>query len=125
MDGSRARGSSHYDTVHRTVKKIRVRLDDDVVRDLDELAADLRLVRSDIARQALGRGMKCLRMDRALERYLHQEFTLCRAAEYAGLSIYEMSEEAAKRSIPYFRYPADELARDADAARGWREARTA
>ena len=56
MDGSRARGSSHYDTVHRTVKKIRVRLDDDVVRDLDELAADLRLVRSDIARQALGRG---------------------------------------------------------------------
>ena len=37
--------------------------------------------------------MKRIRMDRALERYLRQEFTLCSAAEYAGVSIYEVSEK--------------------------------
>lgn len=105
------------------MKNIQIRLDDEIVRDLDELADELRLVRSDLARQALGRGVKRIRMERALERYLHHEFTLCRAAEYAGASIYEMSEEAAKRGILFFRYPPSELASDVEAARRWRKVR--
>jgi len=105
------------------VKNIQIRLDDGVVRDLDELADDLRLVRSDVARQALGRGVERIRVERALERYLHHEYTLCRAAEYAGVSIYEMSEEAAKRGIPFFRYPPSELESDVETARRWRKDR--
>ncbi len=101
------------------MKNIQVRLDDDLVEEIDELAADLRLLRSDVARRAVDEGLRRLRMERALDRYLHGKFSLGGAAAYAGVSIYEMVDEAAKRGIPYFRYSTEELERDAKRASKW------
>ena len=101
------------------MKNVQVRLDDDLVEEIDELAEDLRLLRSDVTRRAVGEGLRRLRMERALENYLHGKVSLCRAAEYAGVSIYEMVDEAAKRGIPYFRYSPDELEQDARRASKW------
>ena len=84
---------------------------------MDELAEETNLVRSEVARQALRTGMKRLRLERALMKHLNHEFTLARAAEYAGVGIFEMSQVAAERGIPHFRYPAHELERDAAVAR--------
>ena len=101
------------------MKNLQVRLDDDLVEDLDELAEDLRLLRSDVARRAIDEGLRRLRMERALEKYLHGKFSLGGAATYAGVSIYEMVDEASRRGIPYFRYSAEELERDAKRASKW------
>lgn len=108
-----------YNTLQRTMASriLQVRLEEEDLRLLDELARETDLVRSEVTRQALRTGMKRLRMERALMKYLGHEFTLARAAEYAGVGIFEMSQVAADRGIPYFRYPAEEFERDAEVAR--------
>lgn len=98
-------------------KNLQVRLDPDDLKELDELAGDLDLVRSEVARKALREGVRRLRLEKALIRYLNHEFTLARAAEYAGVGIYEMSQVASDRGIPYFRYGPGELERDTAVAR--------
>ncbi|HKZ64062.1 MAG TPA: UPF0175 family protein [Thermoplasmata archaeon] len=98
-------------------RNLQVRLEEEDLLQMDELAEETNLVRSEVARQALRTGMKRLRLERALMKHLNHEFTLARAAEYAGVGIFEMSQVAAERGIPYFRYPAHELERDAAVAR--------
>ena len=98
------------------MKNLQVRVDEEDLRNLDDLAEDLSSSRSDVARSALREGVKRLRVERALTRYLNHEFTLSRAAEYTGLGIYEMSQLAADRGIPFFRYSVEELERDSSRA---------
>ena len=98
-------------------RNLQVRVEREDLQDLEELAEDLDLVRSEVARKALREGVKRLRVERALARYLDHDFTLARAAEYAGLGIFEMSQVAAERGIPFFRYGPEEMERDAAAAR--------
>lgn len=95
---------------------LQVRLGEADAEGLDELARELGLTRSEAARRALAEGMKRLRMERALGRYLEGEITLSRAAEDAGVTIGEMADVAAERGIPYFRYPPEELRRDLNRA---------
>jgi len=67
------------------MKNLQVRVDEDEIEDLDELAQEMRLSRSEIARSALRAGVRRLRTEKALARYLNLEFTLSRAAQYAGV----------------------------------------
>ncbi len=101
------------------MKNLQVRVDEEEVGDLDRLADDMRLSRSEVARTALREGVRKLRMERALGRYLNLEFSLSRAASYAGVTIREMAEAASDRGIPFFRYSLDELRRDRERAAGW------
>ncbi len=101
------------------MKNLQVRVDDEEIEDLDNLAEEMRLTRSELARSALREGVRKLRMEKSLGRYLNQEFTLSRAARYAGVTIHEMAEHAAARGIPFFRTSLDELRRDRERARAW------
>ncbi len=101
------------------MKNLQVRVDDDEIDDLDELAEEMRLSRSELARSALREGVRRLRAEKALARYLKQEFTLSRAARYAGVTIREMAELAASGGIPFFRTSVDDLRRDRERARAW------
>ncbi len=101
------------------MKNLQVRVDDEEIEDLDELAKEMRLSRSELARSALREGVRRLRKEKALARYLNLEFTLSRAAAYAGVTIHEMAELAAARGIPFFRYSLEELRRDRERARAW------
>jgi predicted HTH domain antitoxin len=92
---------------------IQVRLPDDDADDLDALATDLHASRSETARNALSEGMRVLRTRRALERYVEGDYSLERAAEYAGIGLAALAAEAARRGLPYMRYPPDEVAGDA------------
>ncbi len=60
-----------------------------------------------------------MRAERALARYLNFEFTLSRAAQYAGVAIYEMAEAAHARGIPFFRYSLEQLRRDRERTEKW------
>jgi len=101
------------------MKNLQVRVDEDEVGEIDRLADDLNLSRSEAARSALREGMRKLQMDRALARYLNLEFTLSRAAQYARVTIHEMARAASERGIPFFRYSIEELRRDRERARKW------
>jgi predicted HTH domain antitoxin len=101
------------------MKNLQVRVDDEEIDDLDELAEEMKLSRSELARSALREGVRRLRAEKALARYLDLEFTLSRAAYYAGVTIREMAELAAARGIPFFRYSLDELRRDRERAKTW------
>jgi predicted HTH domain antitoxin len=109
-----------YDiSLHCHMKNLQVRVGDDEFEGLDELAEDLKSSRSEVARNALREGVRKLRMEKALGRYLNLEFTLSRAAEYAGVTIREMAEVATERGIPFFRYSLEELRRDRKRATKW------
>ena len=101
------------------MKNLQVRVDDDEIEDLDELAQEMRLSRSEIARFALREGVRRLRMEKALGRYLNLEFTLSRAAQYAGVPIRDMADLAAAKGIPFFRISLDELRRDRERTGAW------
>ncbi len=58
-------------------------------------------------------------MDRAMARYLNLEYTLSRAAQYAGVMIREIARAAIERGIPFFRYSLEELRKDRERARTW------
>lgn len=99
------------------MSNLQVRLGDDDTEELDALARDLGLTRSEVARRALAEGMKRLRMERALVRYVNGEITLARAAQDAGVTIGEMADVTADRGIPYFRYRPEELRADMERAK--------
>ena len=101
------------------MKNLRVRVEDEEIEDLDELAEELRLSRPELARSALREGVRRMRMEKALARYLNLEFTLSRAARYAGVAIREMADLAAAKGIPFFRISLDDLRRDREKARTW------
>ena len=101
------------------MKNLQVRIEDEDIDALDALAEDMRSTRSEVARHALGEGMRKLRMEKALNRYLNLEFSLARAAQFAGVTIREMAEAASARGIPYFRYSVEELRRDRERAAKW------
>jgi len=98
---------------------LQVRVEDEELGELDALAEDLHVSRSDLARNALREGVRRIRMEKALERYLHQRISLARAAQDAGVSLHEMHDLASSRGIPYFRYPVEELKRDTARATRW------
>ena len=111
----------HDDSLHchMTGRNLQVRLDADELRILDRLAEEAGLSRSETARNALREGVRRMRAERALDRYLRFEFTLSRAAQHAGVTIQAMAEAAHARGIPFFRYSLEELRRDRERAAKW------
>ena len=97
---------------------IQVRIPEDELRALDALAAQLRVSRSDAARNALAEGLQSLRMERAWQRYARGDWSLERAANEAKVSLARMAEGASARGIPYFRESAAALDRSVEVARG-------
>src|SRR5947208_14102900 len=101
------------------MKNLQVRVGEDEVSEIDRLADDLNLSRSETARSALREGMRKLQMDRALARSLNLEFTLSRAAQSAGVTIHEMARAASEKGIRFFRYSLSALRRAREPARKW------
>lgn len=58
-------------------------------------------------------------MEIAMKKYLDNEFSLCRAAEFSGVSIQEMAKYLSQKGIPFFRQTIEEVARDAKEAEMW------
>ena len=100
-----------------TMETLQIRIDDEIIADLQELMHLLKMSKSEAARNALAEGIKNLKMEIATRKYLNGEFTLGRAAEFSRTSIQEMAEYLAKHGVAYFRYDPSELAKDAETAK--------
>ncbi|MCZ7359483.1 MAG: UPF0175 family protein [Candidatus Methanoperedens sp.] len=55
----------------------------------------------------------------AMEKYIDDEFSLCRAAEFSGVSIQQMARYLAQRGIPFFKQSIEESEKDVREAESW------
>lgn len=75
---------------------------------ISEISTEEKVDRSTVVRRLLDMGVKDWRIQTALERYGQGSITLLKAAEVAGVSIYEMIGILEERRIPY-RYDISDL----------------
>ncbi len=101
------------------MESMQVRIDEKNMRILNELAEMLSSSRSEVIRRVIDGGIRELRMKIALEKYIDDEFTLCRAAEFSGVSIQQMAKYFTERGIPFFKQSIAETERDAIEAQEW------
>jgi len=88
-------------------------------KQITELSEILHSPISDVMEMVMWEGVKNLRMKIASEKYVSEEFSLCRAAEFAGVSIQQMARYLAERGISFFRQSIKEVERDVKEAEGW------
>jgi len=96
---------------------LQIRLADDELAEVEELTKVYHKTRSEVARNALHEGLRAMKMDIAMRRYLRNEFSLARAAGFAGVSIQQMSDYLARSDVPFFRYSPKELESDKERAK--------
>lgn len=101
------------------MKNLQIRLPEEEISEIKELIEILHMSKSEVARNALHEGIKVLKLEIAQNRYLRNEFTLCRASEFANVSIQEMADYLGKRGIPFFRYSEREFEEDTKKAKKW------
>ena len=101
------------------MESMQVRIDEKNMNALNELAQTLSSSRSEVIRRVIEGGIRELRMKIAMEKYIDDEFSLCRAAEFSGVSIQQMAKYLAQRGIPFFKQSIEETERDAKEAQSW------
>jgi predicted HTH domain antitoxin len=80
--------------------QINLRIDVGLAEELERIAGEESIRRTDIVRKYLIEGVKSWKLERSIRRYQLQQISLERAAIEADLSIYEMMDELRVRGIP-------------------------
>ncbi len=101
------------------MESLQIRIDDRNLKDLNELAQMLSSSRSEVVRRIIEGGIRELRMKIAMEKYIDDEFSLCRAAEFSRVSIQQMARYLAQRGIPFFKQSIEESKKDVREAQSW------
>lgn len=101
------------------MESVQIRIGDEYINILKELSETLHTSRSEVVRRVIEEGIKDIRMKIAMDKYLDEEFSLCRAAEFADVSIQQMAKYLAQKGIPFFKQSVEETMRDAKEAEGW------
>ncbi len=101
------------------MESLQIRIDDRNMKDLNELAQMLSSSRSEVIRRIIEGGIRELRMKIAMEKYIDDEFSLCRAAEFSGVSIQQMAKYLTQRGIPFFKQTIEESKKDVREAQSW------
>ena len=101
------------------MESMQVRIGDEYVGILKELSETLHSSRSEVMRRVMEEGVRDLRMKIAMEKFLAEEFSLCRAAEFSGVSIQQMAGYLAQKGVPFFKYSIEETERDVKEAESW------
>ncbi|MDQ3407912.1 MAG: UPF0175 family protein [Chloroflexota bacterium] len=105
--------------------QVNIRLDRELLDELDELASAESVDRAELTRRLLREGLKRERVHHALDRYREGEVSAARAAELGRISLYEMLDRIHEAGIPYELDAADLQRIDALVGSGKRRARAA
>jgi metal-responsive CopG/Arc/MetJ family transcriptional regulator len=73
-------------------KSVGIRMDDELLRKLDEMSEDENMDRSTLVRRLVRKGYRLRKKERAAEKYKKGEVTLSKAAEKAETTIWEMEK---------------------------------
>jgi len=71
-------------------KQMNLRLEEDLIKEFEELAKEENLDRSALVRKILLEGLQQERLNFALQKYMLKEISIERAAEIAKISIHEL-----------------------------------
>jgi predicted HTH domain antitoxin len=83
-----------------TYQQLNIRVPPRMVKELEEIAYEEQLTKTDVARRLLGQGIRQWKMEYALRLYQEGRVTKERAAEIADLSLYEILDAVRRRNIP-------------------------
>ena len=81
------------------MKVLTTRVDDQTIKDLDAIGAEEKADRSEVARKLLDRSIREWKLEKALRMITSSAWTVRRAADFAGLSYYQMIEEMAAHEV--------------------------
>lgn len=81
--------------------QVNIRLERDLLDEINTLADAERVDRSEMARRLLSSGLSTYRMERALAEYRRGNVSAWKAASLAGVSLYEMLDRIHEAGIPY------------------------
>jgi predicted HTH domain antitoxin len=101
------------------MESVQIRIDEKNIKNLNELAQMLSSSRSEVIRKIIDGGIRELRMKIAMEKYIDEEFSLCRAAEFSNVSIQQMARYLAQRGIPFFKQSIEESEKDLIEVQTW------
>ncbi|KAB2944704.1 MAG: UPF0175 family protein [Candidatus Methanoperedens sp.] len=101
------------------MENVQIRIDEKNMKNLNELAQMLSSSKSEVIRRIIEGGIKELRMKIAMEKYIDEEFSLCRAAEFSNVSIQQMARYLTQRGIPFFKQSIEESEKDVIEAQTW------
>ena len=96
-----------------TFKVTTVRLPEEAVKALDNLARSLRRERSEVMREALQIGIKEMKIRLAIELYSGGKISFGRMTELTGLGYRELSIELKRRGVP-FKYGEERFIEEAE-----------
>ena len=101
---------------YMSLKVATARLPKQMLEEVEELAEEEQVDRSELMRRLMASGLKQMRMEKALKAYGGGKVTLWKAAEMAGLSLREMMDlvRNARINMPY---TPEELGRDLEYVR--------
>ncbi len=77
-----------------------LRLDEDLIREFEELAEEENLDRSALVKKILVEGLQQERLNFAIQKYMTKDISIERAAEIAKLSIHELILNLSKLGVP-------------------------
>jgi len=100
-----------------TMKTLSVRIDEKEDEELDNIAKKLKTDKSNVARQAIGLGIRELKRKEALEKIRIKEWTVWKAAEYCGESYRSFLQFLRESNVP-FPISTQELERELNESRG-------
>ena len=105
-----------YTVTWMSLEAVTTRLPREMLREVERLAEEMKVDRSELIRRLLGSALRENRVEEAIQAYREGRVTLWRAAEMAGLSLREMMELAREKKIPVS-YTLEDLRRDIEYVR--------
>jgi predicted HTH domain antitoxin len=94
---------------------VSTRVSDSMSRDLEEIEKEENSDRATVIRKLLAQAIAERKLERALKLYCNRKITLWKAANLAGVSLWEMMDIAKERKIP-IQYDAESFQDDFEAA---------
>lgn len=94
-----------------SLKAATARLPEEMLKEIEELAKEEQVDRSELIRRLIASALKQRKIERAIQAYKNGKMTLWRAAELAGLSLRQMME-AAREAKAVVAYSLEDLERD-------------
>jgi predicted HTH domain antitoxin len=88
-------------------KQMNLRLDEDLIKEFEELAKEENLDRSALVKKILVEGLQQERLNFAIQKYMTKDISIERAAEIAKLSIHELISNLSKLGVPSNLTPED------------------
>ena len=93
------------------MRQLNLRVPETIVQGLDEIANKEQIDRTALARKMLTEAIQRWKVEDAIAACLRGDITKARAAELAGMSVYEVMDEVRRRGAPPS-YTLDELSQD-------------